>query len=257
MKISIVTPSYNQSAYLQQTIDSVRAIGHKLDVEHIIVDGGSTDGTLEILKNAGDQVRWISEPDKGQADAVNKGVNMASGEIIGWLNSDDLYLQGALETVHNHFTDHDNCQWLYGRCLIIDEHGEEILKWITMYKNMKLRDFSKSRLLTQNYISQPSVFFRKDLFEKVGGMDLSLHFALDYDLWLRFATVAPACVIDDELAAFRRHSESKSETDFEIQFREQFKVSCRYDTSAWLRWRHRANNAAIVSVYNILSRIGS
>ena len=161
-KISIITPSFNQAAFLKETINSILSQEVSLEKEHIIVDGGSTDGSLEYLKSLDDRIRWISEPDRGQADAVNKGVRMATGEIIGWLNSDDLYLQGALQAVADHFRDHPECRWAYGRCRIIDSSGKERWKWITRYKNARLKKFTMDKLLRENFISQPAVFFRKE-----------------------------------------------------------------------------------------------
>src|SRR5512136_2069559 len=141
MKISVITPSYNQSAFLKETINSIASQEVNALVEHIIIDGGSTDGSVELLKSLGDRVRWLSEPDHGQADAVNKGIRMATGEIIGWLNSDDLYLPGALKAVADYFRDHPECLWVYGRCSIIDDSGKKRWNWITQYKNTRLKKF--------------------------------------------------------------------------------------------------------------------
>jgi glycosyltransferase involved in cell wall biosynthesis len=250
-KISIITPSYNQASFLRETIESV----HRQDgveVEHIIADGGSTDGSVELLKSLRDQVIWISEPDHGQADAVNKGIGMATGEIIGWLNSDDLYLPGALQTVADYFIDHPECRWVYGRCRIIDSNGKERWNWITRYKNARLKKFTFEKLLRENFISQPAVFFRKELFEKAGALDLSLKYAMDYDLWLRFGKLSPAGVIRKDLASFRRHGSSKSETGFRDQFFEQYAVAKKYGPSFFNRTLHRFNIFKIITSYRIL-----
>ncbi|MFO7614514.1 MAG: glycosyltransferase family 2 protein [Bacteroidales bacterium] len=251
MKISVITPSYNQGGYIGQTVQSVLEQGMD-DLEYIVVDGGSTDQTLEILKRHGDRIKWVSEPDQGFADAINKGIAMASGEIIGWLNSDDLYLPGALNRVLDYFAAHPGCRWLYGRCIIIDKNGKERWKWITRYKNLSLKSFSHQKLLRENFISQPAVFFRKDLFTEAGPLDLSLKYAIDYDLWLRFSRISPAHVIDHDLAAFRRHGASKSETGYEKQFREQYEVAGRYGLSLFNRIVHRFNVFKIVTSYRII-----
>jgi glycosyltransferase involved in cell wall biosynthesis len=252
MNFSIITPSYNQAVFIGQTIRSVLEQGME-DLEYIIVDGGSADGTIDILRSYEKHLRWISEPDKGLADAVNKGIGMAAGDIIGWLNSDDLYLPGTLQTVSDFFNDHPECKWLCGRGRIIDSSGKERWKWITRYKNSRLKKFSIDKLLRENFISQPAVFFRKELFEKTGRLDLSLKYAMDYDLWLRFAKTAPPGVINLDLAKFRRHRSSKSEKGFRDQFFEQYAVSGKYNPSLFNRVVHRFNIFKIIVSYRILS----
>jgi glycosyltransferase involved in cell wall biosynthesis len=252
MTISIITPSYNQAAFLKETIESIASQEVDGQVEHIIVDGGSTDGSVELLKKIGTQIRWTSEPDEGQADAVNKGIRLAGGEIIGWLNSDDLYLPGTLKAVNAYFTAHPGCQWAYGRCRIINDSGEVRWDWITRYKNARLKNFTLGKLLRENFISQPAVFFRKELFDKAGGLDLSLKYAMDYDLWIRFGKISPAGVIPRDLACFRRHSSSKSETGFRDQFFEQYAVARRYGPSFLNRALHRFNIFKIITSYRIL-----
>jgi glycosyltransferase involved in cell wall biosynthesis len=251
-KISIITPSFNQVSFLKETIASIQSQEVNLEVEHIIVDGGSTDGSVEYLKTLGGKVVWFSGKDKGQADAVNKGIRMATGEIIGWLNSDDLYLPGTLQAVADHFMQHPECRWLYGRCRIIDKSGKERWKWITGYKNARLKKFTYSKLLRENFISQPAVFFRKDLFEEAGPLNLELHYAMDYDLWLRFARSTPAGVINRNLSSFRRHGTSKSETGFRDQFFEQYAVALKYGPSFFNRAAHRFNIFKIITSYRII-----
>jgi glycosyltransferase involved in cell wall biosynthesis len=252
MKISIITPSFNQVSFLKETISSIQNQEVNFEVEHIIVDGGSTDGSVEYLKTMGGQVVWCSGKDKGQADAVNKGIRMATGNIIGWLNSDDLYLPGTLQAVADYFGQHPECHWLYGRCRIIDKSGKERWKWITGYKNARLKKFTYSKLLRENFISQPAVFFHKDLFEEAGPLNLDLHYAMDYDLWLRFARITPAGVINRNLSSFRRHGTSKSETGFRDQFLEQYAVALKYGPSFFNRAAHRFNIFKIITSYRII-----
>lgn len=253
MKISIITPSFNQLNFLRETVESIHSQEIDSVVEHIIMDGGSTDGSVSYLGSLGDRVVWCSEKDHGQADAVNKGISRATGEIIGWLNSDDIYLPGALQAVSDYFRDHPGCNWVYGRCLIIDASGRERWKWITRYKNARLKRFTLGKLLRENFISQPAVFFRKELFEQAGPLDLSLHYAMDYDLWLRFARISQPGVIGLNLASFRRHGSSKSETGFRDQFFEQYAVSRRYGPSFFNRALHRFNIFKIITSYRIIS----
>ncbi len=253
MKISVVTPSYNQADFLKETVESVLSQELDVDVEHIIIDGGSTDGSVDYLRSLGKKVSWVSEKDEGQADAVNKGVRMAGGDIIGWLNSDDVYLPGALQAVAGHFRDNPSCRWVYGRCRIIDSTGKEQWKWITEYKNFQLRKFTYPKLLRENFISQPAVFFRKDLFEEAGELNKELHYAMDYDLWLRFAQRSPAGVINQYLSSFRRHGASKSEQGFREQFFEQYAVACKYHPSFFNRTVHRFNIFKIITSYRIIA----
>jgi len=153
MKISVITPSFNQGIFIERTIASIAAQRSTVDVEHIVVDGGSTDDTLDILKRHEDHITWISEPDEGQSDAINKGFHMATGDILAWLNSDDTYEPGSLQTVTETFS-RTGCSWCFGNCRNIDEHDHEIRRSITRYKNWQSRNYSYRRLLRR--LSSPN-----------------------------------------------------------------------------------------------------
>lgn len=253
MKITIVIPSYNQAGFIRETLDSILGQQTDHEVEVIVMDGGSTDGTTDILKEYGERIRWVSEKDEGQSDAVNKGIEKASGEIIGWLNSDDLYEPGSLPEVLDVFARDPDCRWVYGKCRIIDEEGKEIMKWITHYKNLSLKRYSAGKIFRENFISQPAVFFRKDLFEEAGPLDTTLNYAMDYDLWLRFAKRSKPCYIDRYLARFRRHGSSKSETGTREQFREEYVVCLRYGPSRYSKFMHWFNMYKIVLGYRFIN----
>lgn len=253
MKVSVITPSFNQGHYIEATIRSILSQEFEGDLEYIVVDGGSTDGTVSVLRSFGDRIRWVSEPDNGLADAVNKGLGMATGEIIGWLNSDDLYLPGAIDRAVRHFDASPACRWLYGKCRIIGPDGREIYRNVTRYKNLLLRKFSVDRLLTENYISQPAVFFRRALIEEAGLLRTDLKFAMDYDLWLRFGRICEAGVIPHYLSEFRRHPGSLSETFTGKQFDEQYRVAKTHGASPLQLAIHRFNNVKIVLGYKALS----
>jgi glycosyltransferase involved in cell wall biosynthesis len=256
MKISIITPSYNQAPYLRQTMASILSQTGDFDLEWLVIDGGSTDGTVELLEGTSDpRLTWISEKDAGQADAVNKGLARADGDLIGWLNSDDLYTSGALAAVAAAFAEHPGIAWLAGRCAIIDEHNRVIRQSITRYKNEQLKRYSYRRLLVENPISQPAVFWRRAFGNHVGKLDVSLHHAMDYDLWLRMARRMDPFVLPQTLALFRIHPASKSGTQTAERFAEQYQVASRYFPDRGTRMRHWLNNQKIVWAYRALSLV--
>jgi glycosyltransferase involved in cell wall biosynthesis len=157
-KISIITPSFNQGAFIEETIQSVLSQEYP-NLEYMIVDGGSTDDTLDILHKYQDQLTWISEPDRGQVDAINKGLKLASGEVLAYLNSDDLYLPGALRKVGAYFAEHPQAEWLTGYCRNVDGEGQPIRGLIRAYKNFWLSRPSYRVLLVLNYIAQARRIF--------------------------------------------------------------------------------------------------
>jgi glycosyltransferase involved in cell wall biosynthesis len=199
--VSVVTPSLNQGRYVEETIRSVADQDYPR-VEHIVVDGGSTDGTLEILGRY-PQVRWTSEPDEGQADAIAKGFRHAKGAILAWLNSDDLYLPGAIAAAVEALS-REPCGLVYGGWRQIDEHGATL-------KDVPAKPWDYPMLLEQaNFVPQPSSFFTREAYETVGGIDTRYRYAMDHDLWLRIGARFEVCPLDRLLAAFRYHPESKS-----------------------------------------------
>jgi glycosyltransferase involved in cell wall biosynthesis len=252
-RISVITPSYNQAEFIGKTIESVALQDMGEAIEHIVVDGDSTDGTLDILRKYEGQISWSSGTDRGQADAVNKGIASSKGDIIGWLNSDDLYLPGALKSVLDYFDTHPDCMWLCGKCKIIDAEGKEIWKPITGYKNLMMKNFSYRRLMVENFISQPAVFFRKSFFKETGTLNLNLKYTMDYDLWCRFGKRYPAAFLPQYLASFRRHGASKSETDFKKQFREEYTVASSYKPGRYLLLLHRINIFKIILSYRVIN----
>src|SRR5262245_25539695 len=126
MRISIITPSFNQAQFIRRTIDSVLSQDGDFELDYRVVDGGSTDGTIDILKSYGDRLAWTSESDRGQVDAINKGLARADGDIVSWLNSDDTLMPGALQRIVSAFEQHPETEWVHGRCPIIDEHDREV-----------------------------------------------------------------------------------------------------------------------------------
>lgn len=214
---SIVTPSYNQGGFLAETIESVISQEGDFAIDYLIVDGGSTDGSAAIIKQydallklgewsvkcQGITLRWVSEKDGGQADALVKGFRMARGTIFAWLNSDDSYLPGALQTAAVFFHDHPDTGLMYGDARYCDLHGSDIGQYHT-------EAFALERLAAANIICQPAAFFRREAFEAVGGLDTTLDFVMDFDLWARIGKRYPCRYRPGELATYRLHETSKT-----------------------------------------------
>ena len=213
-----MTPCLNAVATLTETLQSVR-LQRYANVEHVVVDGGSRDGSVEILE-AAEGIRYVSEPDRGLSHAMNKGIAMATGEVIGWLNADDRYLPSALHTVGQALAEHPEAAWVTGYCPIIDGQGCEIRKPVTAYKNALLRHWSFPLYLTHNFVSAPATFVRRETYAEVGPFDERYRISMDYDLWLRIARGRPPLVLRRPLANFRMAEGTLSMTGFERQFRE-------------------------------------
>lgn len=280
MKISIVTPTLNRRAYLASTGQSILSQSGDggpgaggpgaggpgdngsgdFELEWVVVDGGSTDGSVECLADlAGrdDRVRYMSEGDRGQSDAINQGLAAATGNVVAWLNADDLYASGALAAVAAAFAARPDAQWLVGRYEVIDATGRPLRQSVVRYKRRRLARYSYRALLRENVIPQPAVFWRRDFGRRVGPLDESLHWTMDYDLWLRMAKLSPPLVLDRLLARFRHHAASKSGDFNRRQFDEGYEVARRHaggDRSSLLA--HRLNVEKIVWAYRALRLIG-
>jgi glycosyltransferase involved in cell wall biosynthesis len=202
--VSIITPSFNQARYLEATIQSVLAQDYPR-IEYIIVDGGSTDGSVDIIRKYGSKLGWwVSEKDKGQTDAINKGFARAKGEILAWLNSDDTYESGAIGAAVKYILEHPQTGMVYADANFVNEDGRVIGKF-----NSAQTDY---RLLRQGYvhIPQQTMFFRASLWKEVGPLDPSFYFAMDYDLWTRIAQRAPLVYLPQTWANFRLHTSGKT-----------------------------------------------
>jgi glycosyltransferase involved in cell wall biosynthesis len=202
--VSIVTPSYNQGEFIEDTLLSVKNQDYP-DIEHVVVDGGSTDDTNEILKKWEDKynLRWLSEPDEGQCDAVNKGFKLAKGEIIGWLNSDDVYFDTkVISHVVGKFEELKHVDVIYGNLAVIDKNGS-ILKLVRTF------NWDYKRLLRINFIGQPATFFRRRVVLE-NQLDKNLHLSMDYEFWLRLGKSYNFARVDKVLAAFRVYECTKS-----------------------------------------------
>lgn len=253
-KISVITPSLNQGQFIDATIRSVLSQEYP-NLEYIIMDGGSTDNTLDILRSYSDRVRWLSEKDTGQSHAINKGLLMASGEILAYLNADDLLLPGALKKIAETFLDHPETMWITGRCRIIDENGQEVRRLVTAYKNLWLFMQNRSLLLITDYVSQPATFWRADAYREFGSFKEGLHYTMDYDYWLRLNIKYPLMVIPRYLAAFRVHSQSKNITagHKEVYVDEEKTIINQYTKSKFLLALHDVHRWLMTTVYSIMN----
>lgn len=259
MKISIITPSFNQAEFLGFTLDSVLSQRGDFEVEHLVMDGGSTDGSVELLRRRAEtdpRLVWRSAKDRGQSDAVCKGLAMATGDIVGWLNSDDVYAPGAFTKVIADFASHPDRGWLVGRCQNINAQGKEIRRWVTWYKNRLLSGYSYGGLVRENMVCQPSVFWRRSFGEAIGGPDLALHQTMDYDLWLRMGRRSEPIIVREVLSQFRIHGKSKGIRIAE-RFEEHSATAARHAPDyPWSVRMNRLHAKRTVLVYRLLSAIG-
>lgn len=200
--VSIITPSLNQGAFIERTIQSVLSQDYPA-IEYIVIDGGSTDNTLDVLRKYGGRLKWISESDMGQAHAVNKGLMAAQGEVIGWLNSDDIYYAGALAAAQRVFVENPGIDILYGMADHIDENDNVI----EPYYN---EEWDYARLKEICFISQPAVFFRKGIVNKFGLLDEDLRYCMDYEYWLRVGREIPFYYLKQKLAGSRLYMNTKT-----------------------------------------------
>jgi glycosyltransferase involved in cell wall biosynthesis len=202
--VSIVTPSFNQGRFIAETIRSVLSQDYPR-IEYLVVDGGSSDGTLEILHQFGDRLRWTSEPDRGQSDAINKGWRATSGEIVAWLNSDDVYHPGAITKVAGFFQTHPDVDLVYGDCDHINDQGG-------ITRRNRSRQATAADLLRSpsSIIAQPAAFVRRRALMSVGYLDETLHYVMDLEMFLRVASRHKIAYLPERLASFRLHPQSKS-----------------------------------------------
>lgn len=209
-RISIVTPSFNQGQFIEETIRSVLLQGYP-DLEYIVIDGGSTDNSVDIIRRYEPWISfWVSEPDHGQAQALNKGFDRATGEIFAWLNSDDAYTSGSLFTVGECFRNHSIVDIVYGSCESVDKDGRRLATYIPPH-------FDLHRELRCNILPQPASFFTRRVFRAIGGLNEWRHYSFDYEFWIRAALTKYSFkrISGPSLAQFRIWEESKSEASFE------------------------------------------
>lgn len=220
--IGVITPSFRQAGFIGEMIESVRAQEYPA-LEHWIVDAKSDDGTAEVVaRYASPKLRWICEPDRGQSDAINKGMRLAGTEIVGWLNADDLYLPGALHAVGAAFRDHPDAAVVYGGGVKMDAAG-------AVLKEVPAHPYDRRTLRNLFYVLQPSLFFRRNLFLEVGGLNEASHYAMDWELMLRFPREACVVVIPQMLSRLRCYPDTKTALGGWKRMREIAEIGRKYN----------------------------
>lgn len=253
--VNIVTPSFNQGIFLKQTIESVLS-QRDPSLVYWVMDGGSTDTSVSIMKRYKGKLGWVSEKDKGQTDAINKGIKkfltmLNDDDIVAYINSDDYYMPGAFQKVRKVFAEKPDVNWVVGDAVIVDRNGEEIQKPIRLYKSLfRLLPFS---LWIGNPYPQPSVFLRARVVKEGGLFREDLSYVMDYEYWLRTQTKFGAPYrLDSPLSSFRIHGESKGGSQYTRQFAEEYRVLCEYTKNPFIRCIHWLHTQCILLVYKIL-----
>jgi len=266
MKFSIVVPSFNQAQFVAESVESILSQQGDFEIECLVFDGGSTDGTVEVLKsieaklaagqyNANKErptLFWVSQKDKGQSDAINQGLKKATGDICAYLNSDDYYPAGCFQLVANKFQAEPKKIWLTGRCQIVDQNGQPIRSLIAGYKNFWLDHYSYRKLLVLNFVSQPATFWRQTAVKEFGYFRVDLNYVMDYEYWLRIARGNDPIVVQETVSNFRIHQSSKGQTRARAQFAEDLAVSSHYSSSRFLNLLHSWHNQLILLVYRFI-----
>ncbi len=254
--VSIITPSFNQGQFIEETLKSVASQTYR-HYEHIIIDGGSTDETVKILKKYKakypDKIKWLSEKDKGQSDAINKGLKMAKGEILTWLNSDDYFFPDTLEKVVNFFNQNKKCFWLSGDYVIVNEKGEKIHSFVRWYKKFLRNLPFFPAIYIANFINQPSTFFRKEVIKKIGWLNVKLRYEMDYEYWLRMIRAGyKNFYLDSPFSYFRVHKQSKGGGQFEKQFKEEIEVQKNFCNNNLINLIHLLHTKIIIFIYKLI-----
>ncbi len=226
--VSIVTPCFNMAQFLRETIESVLDQDYP-NIEYIIMDGGSTDGTLEILEEYKDRLHFESRADLGTADAINRGFQRSNGAIFAYLNADDTYLPGAVAAAVRHLQENADCGVVYGEGWWVDANGNLIGRYPT-------KPFDRELLSNECFVCQPATFVRREVFERAGKMDPCLNFVFDYDLWIRVAKVEMMSKVDGFWATSRMYPENKTLRKRAVFFEETMQTLMRHYGYVGFQW---------------------
>ncbi len=244
-RISVVIPSYNKSKFIGRTLDSIVNQNY-LNLEVIIQDGASTDGTLEIIKRYARKypkiIIWESKKDKGQSDAINKGLKKITGDILTFINADDIYEPYAFKEIAKAYQKNPNTLWFAGRGKVIDESGREISRLVTNYKNFLLSINYYPLLLVVNYLMQPSVFLTRKTYLKFGPFTGTKDFVMEYDYWLKLGKIKMPVIINRYLSKFRIGKDTKTKTMFKKLLEEDEKIVKKHTKNPFILFVHKLHN---------------
>lgn len=267
MKISVVTPSYNQDEFLERTMLSVLSQEWDFDLQYIVMDWLSNDGSVDIMKKYDELIKWWkfekkcnkidfiwkTEKDNWQSHAINKGLKICTWDIVTYLNSDDTYASWTLQKVVTDLWSSDS-MWSYWKCKIIDKDDKEIRKWITFYKDLLCKRYGYGKLISENFISQMTVFWKREILEEVWYFNEDEHLCMDYEYWLRIWSKYDPIYIHDYLANFRRYPASKSGSRYNKQFQDELRIAEKYADGKYRFYilLHKFNYYKITFVYKML-----
>lgn len=257
----IITPSYNQAQFIAQAVESVLNQS-EVKTQLLVMDGGSTDGTIAVLKKHTRSLRWLSKKDGGQSDALNQGLKKVLAQVsdaelensvFAYINSDDYYLPDAFKKVLQVFSDNPEVSWVVGECQIVDQNGKPIQSLIQLYKSLWRKMLSFKSLLILNPIPQPAVFMKLSAVKKVGLFNEKLHFTMDYEYWLRmWQAVGKPYQLAETLAAFRIHTNAKGSQNFTKQFAEQLEVARTFTKNQTWLFLQTLHNRMITFCYQLI-----
>jgi len=254
-KISIVIPSYNKVKYIRETLESIVSQKYP-NLEIIIQDGGSTDGTVEIIKQFAKEhpkiVKWDSKKDKGQVDAINVGLKKATGDILCFINADDIYERESLNKVGKHFAEYPDTPWLAGKGRTIDGEGKERSMLVACYKDLLLKINAYSLLLVVNYLIQPSVFLNRNTYLKYGPFVGTRKYVMEYDMWLKIGKEKMPTVISDCLSSFRITKNTISATLYNKVLVEDYNIALKFTKDPMILFLHKIHNFGRKAVINII-----
>lgn len=236
MKVSIVTTCFNSQATIRDTIESILSQQGDFELEYIVTDAGSSDATREIISEYGERINLIDATGTNQSQGINLGLQKASGDIVAFLNADDVYLPGTIQDVVQAFAAHKENLWLVGQCAIIDKDGREFHRLIKRYKNLLLRNYSYWLLLIENFICQPAVFLRREALSRVGYFSERENLVMDYEYWLRIGKLSKPIILARDIAGFRRIEGTKSNTSYGKQFRDDMRVASAAARQNVMHW---------------------
>lgn len=254
-RISIVIPSYNKAAFIETTLQSI--VNQKYpNLEVIIQDGGSRDGSVKIIKSFAKEYpklfKWVSKKDKGQVDAINRGLKKSTGQILTYINADDVYKESTLLKVGQAFMNNPSISWLTGYGDIIDKDGKIISRFITNYKNLLLNINKYSLLLVVNYITQPSTFLNRKIYKQYGPFTGTKNYVMEYGLWLKLGRIQMPLIIKKTLSSFRLTNDNISSIAASELLKIDYQISKQYSNNFLLLALHKIHNLGRIFLLNFL-----